>query len=364
MIPLLANIEMKLRSPDLVSYHDELVVERACYLARIGYFDEVEQTLKHLRSSPTFGSSARVAVLAMICDGLVLLFRDQSGGARDRFLRAKVVAKSTQAEDLYRMASAWIAHIDFGAAAYEDMATALQVCVGHNEAQGESAALRAYIVAANAATYIGAFDKAKQWYRIAHTKAVRSGDQVSIEAIIYNRTVFRLGRARVMRCLGVEDASAAFISMEVSSAAAYYAAVGYKSLNHLILAIQARVSMFLGHFADAIPRFEALVDSGKKVSFEPDQLMLELELAACRAKLGVSNEDPSDWRGISLDAISKLDPDDRLLCIDVLRSLLEAGVRIDFLGADLRSEFESAVLGYEEEVRRVSRALSTVSFDN
>lgn len=353
MIPVIEKLNSKLAKTTDPIERAELSLDRATYLARIGDFEGSSEVVNVLRQHFGHNASVRLSIRYMVCEGLIAHFRADWANGRDRFMRAHALAVACGLRDLAALAGSWLAHVDFNRRDYESTRRRLSECLSQTGDELAAARLRAMILMGDASTYCGEMGEAKKWYRAALTLAVREGDQVSIEAVMYNRTAFRLARVRTLRALGEpDDGSGAFTSMEVSSAVSYYYALGYASLDSLIVALRARCNLQNAKYELAAADLEFLVQQGLATSYQSDLALLKAELALCRLHLGIPGMDVA-FLDIQAGDFDQMDPDDKLVFCHIMltigRHLGASAETMNRLDAGL----QASRIQYAEELEQV-----------
>ena len=317
--PLVNRLEMAFQATNDPIEKAVLSAHIACYQARVGEFDDAESRRSALRKDFGDGHSARVSILIMCLDGLLLYFKDLDRNARDRLLRANLISVACRERALMALTAAWLAHIDFNLGHYESMAQEIANCDLVIDADDGTAACRVALVLGDAFSYAQKQESARRWYEHARQIATRIGDQAAVGAITYNRAALHVSAARVgglTAPCNVEDI--AFANAEVRTAVNYQALAGLSSLDHLLRSASIGVMMLEERFQDASIAIASLVVSSSAPSESAELALLHADHARCLARLGhteLAHESALKAKAIKAE---KFDADDRALVLDAL----------------------------------------------
>ena len=330
----------------------------ACYQARVGEFEEAERRRSELRKEFGDGHSARVSILIMCLDGLLLYFKNLDRNARDRLLRANLISVACRERGLMALTSAWLAHIDFNLGQYESMAREITNCHLVLDADDGTAACRVALVLGDAFSYARQLESARRWYEHARQIATRIGDQAAVGAITYNRAALHVSAARVGGLTApCNKEDIAFANAEVRSAVNYQALAGLSSLDHLLRSASIGVMMLEGRYEDAAAAIANLVASSSGPGESAELALLHADHARCLARLGqVELARESAQRAKAIQA-EKFDADDRALVLDALGQFHSA------LGDDVEATKFSAGtrVALEEHCETIERLASLLN---
>lgn len=233
--PLILKLEAALRDATDAGLRGELVAQIASYKARTGEFGEAEALRSELRAHFSTGNYERVSVRLMALDALFLYYSELSPKARDRMLRANLIAAALRLRDLQTLTASWLAHIDFNLDRFTEMAKWLAECFDHLETDDGSAELRASLVLGDSFQFASMDAPARLWYERARRLASQTGDQAAFGALTYNKAALHVATGRLTSLTGgLSAGSMALIDGEVRSAINYQLAAGLRSLDHLL----------------------------------------------------------------------------------------------------------------------------------
>lgn len=322
MSGLLARIDQQLAACQDVRVWAELHAERAGYCARVGRMGEAAGIVSELRCHHGDPLLGRGLVRVMLAEGLIHYFSNLSSKARDRMFRAYLASTLTAgADDLGRLAAAWVAHVDFERGDYLGMKEYLGKAAEGLNPHEHSTMARLGLVAGDGFMYIGNRTLAQRWYEKSRHAAVDAGDQASIGALMYNRAAFGAARLRVERFaldLPVDEAALHLCAMELDSALEFQRGTNVSSLNYLVDLWKAKVMVLQRRFAEAIDIFEGQLANEVRQEDRPNQSSFAIDLAYCHFMRGDAQKATELLTAAHASALSCLDSDDRLIALGML----------------------------------------------
>jgi hypothetical protein len=300
--PLLLRLDAALRETADVGMQAELAAQMASYKARIGEFEGAEALRLQLRERFGQGNYGRVSIRLMALDALLLYYRELSPKARDRMLRANLIAGALRLRDLQALTASWLAHIDFNLDRFTEMAKWLAECFEYLEADDGSSKLRVSLVLGDAFQFADMEAQARLWYEQARRLASQLGDQAAFGAITYNRAALHVSTGRLRQQAGTLSAGTlSLIDGEVRSAINYQLSAGLRSLDHLLSSMSIGVNMLNEEWATARSAIEALKATGDVAEGTGARAILLADEALCIAKIGNGSE-----AGHRLEAVGEL----------------------------------------------------------
>lgn len=292
----------------------ELSAQLASYYARIGEFNAAEAERSRLREMFSDGRNGRVSVRLMSLDALLLYYRSLSPAARDRMLRANLIAGAMKQRDLHALTASWLAHIDFNLGRYTEMAKWLADCFNDLEADDGTADLRASLVLGDSFQFADREVEARRWYDHARPLASTLGDQAAIGALTYNRAALHVSVAR-LKAIGrpLAPEATSLLDGEVRSAVNYQAVARLRSLDHLLTCAAAGVLMIRDRPSEALVAIDSLLASEEVAKESPALQILLADRALCLAQLGRRSEAADQLQAQATVAIEALPGDDRAI---------------------------------------------------
>ena len=317
--PLVARLEAELRTIADPIEKGCLSAQLACYQARVGEFDHAELRRVALRKEFGDGHSARVSILIMCLEGLLLYFKDLDPGARDRLMRANLLSVACHQQKLVGLTSAWLAHIDFNQGRYDSMAGAIAQCFGAMDADDGTALCRVSLVLGDAFSFVDQMTQARVWYEHARVTANRIGDQAAVGALTYNRAALHVASARVKRLACLPDpAEIKYVNAEVRSAVNYQYVARLASLDHLLRAASIGVLMLEEKYEEAASSISELISSSAVPINSAELALLHADHAHCLARLGKSQHAADAAQLATSIRADRFDADDRALIFGAL----------------------------------------------
>ena len=317
--PLVTRLEAQLRVAADPIELGVLSAQLGCYEARIGEFDRAESRRLELRKQFGDGHSARVSILIMCLEGLLLYFKDLNTGARDRLLRANLLSTACHQNSLIALTSAWLAHIDFNQGRFGSMATAIAKCFEAIEADDGSAACRVSLVLGDSFSFVGQMAQSRAWYEQARLVASRIGDQAAVGALTYNRAALHVAAARVRRLTSsLETSEVNYIDAEVRSAINYQYVARLASLDHLLIAARVGVFILQEKYLDAALAITEVLDSAEVPAASAELALLHADKAHCLARLGQFALAASEAKMAASIPSAGFDADDRAVIFGAL----------------------------------------------
>lgn len=314
MAQLLTHIEKLLSSEQDPVGRAVLLARRGIYIARIGQFDEVRSIAIDLRHKFGAGQSARVTVWLMLMEGVLSLYEDISPNAFDRVKRAQFLSLAFKDRELISITSAWKAHLEFENSNFTGMAEALKLAIDTVTEDDKDANARLSMVMADALFLCGDRIQAQSWFMRSRRHAVDSGDQATIEALLYNRAAFSTAWLRCERCFFRDKpGDVSLVRMEVASARNFQQMTNITAFGHLISLCDARLLILESEFEHAIAALEAVRSRGPFASYNFDQDVIDLEISYCLLMLGRPEEALTAFRRVRGNDLGGLDMDDRLV---------------------------------------------------
>ena len=313
--PLLLRLEAALRETNDPAAKAEIVAQMASYKARVGEFADAESLRQQLREHFGGGQYGRVSIRLMALDALLLYYRELSPNARDRMLRANLIASALRIRDLRALTASWLAHIDFNLNRFTEMAKWLAECFDNLEPDDSSSRLRASLVLGDAFQFADMEPEARRWYEQGRRLASEQGDQAAFGAITYNRAALHVttGRLRQRMDGALSPGALALIDCEVRSAVNYQLSAGLRSLDHLLTTISIGASVLNENWSVAAGAVNALKASGAVAGGTGPMTLLVADEALCVAKTGTRAEALSLLAAAESLPFSACPSDDRAL---------------------------------------------------
>ncbi len=324
----------------------ELLARISGNFARIGKFDEARQCIVDLRRDYSGEKSGPATVWIMLAEGLLHLFSDLNPLALDRISRAQLLGLAMKYPTAVALASAWKAHLEFESSQFGAMVQSIRLGLKHAHADDHDSRVRLAMVLANAFMISGDQVTSQVWFAKARDHAVKNGDQASIEALLYNRTAFRIAAIRSDRCINNKSqADLIIVRKEVESATNLQDLIKVGALTNHIHLWNARLFMLERDFAKAISQLASSRQGAPFANYNFSQQMIDLEMAYCLANLGEIDDALRVHSTVDLNSMDHLDIDEKLVAFSMQSELetMDAGFK---RGIDTQSRLEQLKLQY------------------
>ena len=207
MSRLLASLEGELAAPTDAGAHAKALIRKAIYCARDGSSEQaraVVALLRGLQSSAQFGTSVAGANLA---EGVVATYSGNFSTAIDKLRRASVIANSGEPSWLGRLIWAWQAHAYQILLRPEGIAGLAASILRSVQPEEHDVLSRLFSVVAVGLHFSDSYGRARPWYDAAHQQALAEGDDLTIDANLYNVAAYRIHNSRLNQISTVADAS-------------------------------------------------------------------------------------------------------------------------------------------------------------
>lgn len=362
MSQLLARLKRDLESSVDQSERAEISARIAGNLARLGRFDEARQIIAVIRQHFGRGQSGRVTVWLMLAEGLIYHYEDLSPTALDRVRGAQVLGLAMGYSTIIALASAWKAHIEFERSEFEAMAKSIELAIRHVGPEEHDAQTRVAIVLSNAFMICGDREQGQLWFKHGHTHAVQNGDQVSIDALLYNRAAFLLARLRALNCrntLASEDLASA--RMEVASAKNLQHLLGVSALQGHVRLLDARLQLLESKYDSAISALQLARAAAPFAPHNFNQVFIELEICFGQMMLGQVETALAHLPISDLDRFDGLDIDERMVGAWMLTKMAGIDSRVGEVGKYL-SNFEHLWSEYSESSAHLGARLKPFEY--
>jgi tetratricopeptide (TPR) repeat protein len=322
MSQLLTNLRRQLLTAQDPLVKAELLARIAANLARIGRFEEARQCVGELRLNHAGEKSSAATVWLMLAEGLIHLYSDLNPLALDRISRAQMLGLAMRYPAAIALSSAWKSHLEFENSRFDSMILSIRLGLQYAAVDEHEAQVRLAMVLANAFMIAGDRANSQVWFTKAREHAVKSGDQASLEALLYNRTAFGIASIRADFCVhGVLRVDLVIARKEVESTTNLQILTRVNALVNHIYLWSARLSILECRYITAIDDLEIARRGAPFADYNFSQQMIDLELAYCLSKLGRLGEALAVFEAIDLGSIDRLDLDERLVAASMQNEL-------------------------------------------
>lgn len=315
MSQLLERLRRELSNESNPVKRGQLIAQIAAALARLGRFEEAKQCVADVRSQFGGGQSGAVTIWTMLSEGIIFHYEALSPAAIDRLKGAQALAIAMRYAEGIAATAAWKAHIEFELSMFDDMATSLDLALDNVVDTDLDVKTRLAMILSNAYMVCGDRDTAQDWFLRGREMAVKNGDKASIEALLYNRTVFGLSYLRVRRALGqpvVIDLP--MLRGEIDSAKSLQSLSTVNALTNHIFLWSARLMIVAEQFEAAISELESVRSLAPFATHNFSQSLIDLEIAYCHMRLGQSDLARERYLSLDLSDLPSIDLDEQIVC--------------------------------------------------
>lgn len=287
--------------------------------ARLGEFEAADSEISGLRAEFGDGRSGRVSIMIMCAEAQLIYFKNLGDRARDRMMRAQLLAVAGRDAELSALTSAWLAHICFNLHRHEEMTRSAKTCLDTITSHDHEAASRLALTLGDAFYAAEQPEAGNRWYTRAHEHAVKLGDHSTIGALTYNRAAMGIFVARLRSVAApVDSDTVTRLSAEVRTAINYQAIAQLTSLQALLDYSLASAHILSGRFAEAAAILGKMVAEKPSTSPLERSVVLKCDLAYSLASLDQRDEAAEMVKTLNLDELAKCTPDDQVVASSAL----------------------------------------------
>lgn len=302
----------------------ELLARLACCSARYGQFARADEIIAEVRSYFGESRSGRVTCLLMVAEGVQHSFLQRQSEALDRLKRAQVLAQMGRDAELIGLASAWRAHVEFESSWFDASARSIRAALDSATQEDHPTLSRVAVVLHNAYSLVGDEEARSYWYARGRKSALEDGDEATIDALLHSKTSFGVAHELALRALG-EPASRPLdlLAAEVRSAKNLQRLMQVEAHASYVELVQARASILVENYGEALKYLENVTDAKAFPAQHVNLPALNVAKAFCKARMGRAPSGPYEllFGQDTVDSISSLDPDDRLIAAWMLQAL-------------------------------------------
>lgn len=347
---LLANLNAQAGATRDPVIWAKAVCRAAAHFAAHGKTHEAITAIGVVRGQ--FGANLHfdIASWLMLAEGVLHYFKAELPQAYDRMRRAYGLAIALQNNSAFPTCAAWMAHLEFNNAKYNDMAQHLEEALTSAKQDDKQAIARAALVLAIAFHLANDFERARPWYEKARLSAAAEGDDATVSATLHNMASYRATNIRLDDTFGGNTSKEAQrVALEAGSSLTYDRVIGHRGLDFLGLMLQGLV-------ATIDKRYEAGLSNLQQIDLEkiPPRLrsLVLVDIAWCQSQLG---DTATGWKtGMAAAALLELvrDSDDAAYINSRLKQIALANHL-----PEQAAQYEMVALGALEQHRAFQREL-------
>ena len=324
----LKRLEARCQATTDPAYVVELSARIAIILARLGRFQDANTAVKVLRKDHGDWRSGRLHVWIMLSEAVIDWYENLSYKALDRVTRVQVLSEAMGYHEMFAIASAWRAHIQFESSDFNGMYKSINSVFENTTVENADANVRVAIVLSSAFALCGDLTNAHEWFVRGRAYALSEGDQASVEALQYNRAVLSLTCIRAESCTSaISQDRLRSVRTEIDSSRNLHLMTRISALaNHLRLA-EARLLILESQFVNAACLLGAVRNEGPFASYHFSQDAIDLDITYCKFRLGAVEDAYDLFSTINLSSLEHLDVDDKLMCSKICLEMTAADPR-------------------------------------
>jgi tetratricopeptide (TPR) repeat protein len=303
------------------------VCRAASHFAGHGKTEEALTAIGVVRGQ--FGTNLHfdIASWLMLAEGVLHFFKAQFPEAYDRIRRAYGLAIALQNNSAFPTCAAWMAHVEFNACKYDDMAKHLEEALTTAQSKDHQAIARASLVLATAYHIAGDFQLSRPWYEKARLNAAAEGDDATVSATLHNMASIRAANVRLEDTFGGDPAKETRrVALEASSSLTYDYAIGHKGLDFLTQMLGGLISTIDKRYEEALQIFEGIDLTALPTRVRP---LVQVDKAWCWAQQGDLTKSWDIASTVPSEPPSVVDDDDLAYINSRLRQISIVCGRVD-----------------------------------
>ena len=284
------------------------VCRAASHFAAHGKTDEALIAIKNVRNQ--FGKDLHINVASwlMLAEGVLHYFQARVPEAYDRIRRAYGLAIALRNDSAFPICAAWMAHIEFEACKYGEMAKHLEESILTARPGDHQAIARSALILAVAYHIAGEFEMSRPWYEKARLNAAAEGDDATVSATLHNMASIRASNVRLEDSFGGDaEKETKRVSLETASSLTYDYAIGHNGINFLARMLEGLVLTVDKKYDEAFRVLDSISTEQVPARLKP---LILIDRAWCLANIG---DQPHAW-SIAKEAEGSLalvtEPDD------------------------------------------------------
>lgn len=264
-------------------------MKMSAYLSRKGKWDDAMQLISQVRQEYDGGSSTYMFALINFSEGIYQIAKNGVDAGVPKLLRAKALAASGGDDDgLLLLISAWLSHCYRVLHRWPELGREMVFAATYlKQAPASDEGLaRLCLVIADSLQESGADQDSCRWYGLTRDLALKCGDDLTLAAMLYNRSSIHVFNLRVEEASGAEvDLVKGRVRLETESAENYAEYIGDITMSWDFGLLFGQIDLMDGRYADAMRRLDVL--SVDAVRTWPNlDFVRRADILRCRAKLG------------------------------------------------------------------------------
>lgn len=269
-----------------------LRAERAGYCARLGDLENAIREVQDIKEINLTLRSGKISISAGIADGLCKYYGGEDRDAYESLKRARALSVGLNQRNYIAKSSCWLAFIEYGSQSFERMFHFMNESVANNtEPEDASTSARLALLVAQTLHLGNRFDLAVDWYKIAHTYAIRASDGASISALMHNMAAIWTANTRNEVLGGIKTKDSGRIAFAGAiSTLNFDNLVGGSSFDFFNSLMLAQLHSLEGNWAEALHHYKERIDGIRLHAARGWQVWMLSDFGWCLLKLGHVNE--------------------------------------------------------------------------
>lgn len=231
----------------------------AVHLARKGEVQTATETIADIRKTGAAGLLADATARANLAEGVALFCSGRSDLAGDKLRRAVALGDAAAQAQVSRWARSWLAHLELDNGHVGAVAPYARDLLATTPESEHWVLSRVGSTVASGLHLGDRFDLARPWFEFARQHAVAEGDDLTIDANLYNVAALRIHNLRLSEISSaIDSAETQRAEMELRSSFNYDAAKSPKSFRWAIPLIELQLSLLLDRnefVAERLPKW-------------------------------------------------------------------------------------------------------------
>lgn len=308
---IITTLDQRIREAKDNTTRNVLFAQKAIALARFSLIGEARTLVQQLRKvNPSY--EARLSAWIMFAEGVIEHAEHLNmPKAKDRILRAHLVAQAANDPGLAATAAAWLAYFTFVEGKYLETKDYLKKAFAWSIEEDWEARSRGCMVLGSGFYFAGELEKAKAWFQRARDAAVKSGDVAMQNTILFNASAFHVSQLTLLDCIGlVDETELNFAVMSSRSVSNLNTALGIANQPSMIALQRAELFTLERKWSEALELFDLHIDQGIAEGQSKWAPKFYAQRAWCKANLGNYDGARSDIQQALNEGAQNFDPDD------------------------------------------------------
>jgi tetratricopeptide (TPR) repeat protein len=283
---LLLSLELSSANGSDLRSMAALRTKRAIYFARRGDFTEAQLEIDHLRSlkgRDAFGDSIAGANLA---EAVISAFSGPLSRSLDKLRRATIIIGDPSKCWVGRLCLAWQIHVLQNLWRSESIPSIANLLIESVDSTEHDVISRFASVVAVGLHLSGEYPLARPWYECARLHALAEGDDLTIDANLYNVAATRLNNLSLSNLFGeIDESELERAAWEVASSVNYDGLGGVAVFPWSVDMMKGRLALLQGNFELAIVELDRALSLNESDLPAHYRAMALAERAYCASKI-------------------------------------------------------------------------------